>query len=104
MKIRLPDGTRSTQSPWVWRGFLFISLIAFGLCLNFAVGHQAFYAIAWGIITLGWFATSMWLWRRHTVFDDAQWQQQRSAGTVRPKSTVASAPRGGHVDKAGHVT
>lgn len=64
-RIRLPDGTRSAQSPWVWRGFLFMSLIAFGLCLSLALSGQRLYAIAWGFITVGWFAIAMWLWRRH---------------------------------------
>jgi hypothetical protein len=102
MKVQLPDGTRSVQSPWVWRGFLFMSLIALGLCLALAVGDQTLYALAWGIITLAWFATSMWLWRRHVVYDDAEWQQRR-ASSARPKPNAAPVRRGGHVDKAGHV-
>ena len=68
--FRLPDGSRSVQSPWVWRGFLFMSLIAFGLCLTFASGRQLFFAVAWGVITAGWFTISMWLWRKHVRDDD----------------------------------
>jgi hypothetical protein len=104
MGIRLPDGTRSVQSPWVWRGFLFMSLIGLGLCLTFAVGHQTLYAVAWAIITLGWFAISMWLWRRHVVHDEADWQRRRAFGTYQTPLPAESRSRGGHVDKAGHVT
>jgi hypothetical protein len=75
-RIRLPDGTRSVESPWVWRGFLFMSFIALGLCLTFAVGGQAGFAAAWAVITVGWLATSMWLWRKHVRADDEAWQAQ----------------------------
>jgi hypothetical protein len=80
--FRLPDGTRSVQSPWIWRGFLFLSLIAFGLCLSFVFADRVFYAASWGFITAGWFAISMWLWRRH-VRDDDEWRaRQRSDRTA----------------------
>ena len=68
--IRLPDGSRSVASPWVWRGFLFLSLIAFGLCLLLFSGGRTLLAIAWVIIAVGWFAVSMWLWRQHLRLDD----------------------------------
>jgi len=42
-----------------------MSLVALGICLVFAVGHNVLLAVAWGIITVGWFAISMWVWRRH---------------------------------------
>lgn len=64
-RFQLPDGSRSAQSPWVWRGFFLLSLVALGLCISFVAGHQVFYAVAWGIIAAGWFATSMWIWRQH---------------------------------------
>ena len=63
--FRLPDGSRAALSPWVWRGHLMMSLVALGICLVFAVGHNVLLAVAWGIITVGWFAISMWVWRRH---------------------------------------
>lgn len=75
--FRLPDGSRSVQSPWVWRGFLFMSFIALGFCITFAMGDQLFYAAAWGCITAGWFAISMWLWRRHVRDDDEWYARQR---------------------------
>jgi hypothetical protein len=79
-RLRLPDGSRSVQSPWVWRGFVFMSFIAFGLCLVFAVGGQVFYATAWALITLGWFGIAMWLWRKHVRDDDAQFKAGKKTG------------------------
>lgn len=75
--LRLPDGSHSVQSPWVWRGFLFMSLIAFGLCLTLISSHRPLYAIAWGFVTAGWFSISMWLWRKHVKDDNAAWQARR---------------------------
>jgi hypothetical protein len=63
--VRLPDGSRSVESVWVWRGFLLLSLVALGLCIAFAAGGQLFYAVAWAVIAAGWFTVSMWLWRQH---------------------------------------
>jgi hypothetical protein len=68
---RLPDGSKSVQSVWVWRGFFFMSLMALGLCISFASTGLTFYAAAWGVITVGWFGISMWLWRKHVRDDDA---------------------------------
>jgi hypothetical protein len=65
VRMRLPDGSRSAESPWVWRGFLFMSLIALGLCLTLLAGHRVVFAGAWALITIAWFTTSMWLWRKH---------------------------------------
>jgi hypothetical protein len=81
-RIRLPDGSRSVQSVWVWRGFALMSFVALGFCLVFAVGHQTFYAVAWGFITVGWFSIAMWLWRRHLRWDDEEWRatQRRARG------------------------
>lgn len=78
--LRLPDGSRSVQSPWVWRGFVFMSLIALGLCVTFAVGHRDWLAAAWGVITVGWFTIAMWLWRRHVRDDDLAWEQSQKNG------------------------
>jgi hypothetical protein len=75
---RLPDGSRSVGSPWVWRGFVFMSLIALGLGLSFAARGWTLYAVAWAAIALGWFAVGMWLWRRHVVDDNQQWQANRA--------------------------
>lgn len=67
--LRLPDGSRSVVSPWVWRGFFFLSLIALGLCLVLFAGGRTLFAVAWAIITVGWFTVSMWLWRQHLRLD-----------------------------------
>ena len=79
-RFRLPDGSRSVQSPWVWRGFAFMSLVALGFCIIFAVGDQIFYAASWGFITAGWFAIAMWLWRKHVRDDDEAWQARQKGG------------------------
>jgi hypothetical protein len=101
--MRLPDGTRSIQSPWVWRGFFFISLIALGLCLSLVASHDTLYAGAWALITIGWFSISMWLWRKHTTYDDQAWAAEKRG--MNPESAPAAAPRrGGHVGRGGHIT
>jgi hypothetical protein len=69
-RTKLPDGSKSVQSVWVWRGFFFMSLMAVGLCISFAQSGLTVFAAAWGVIGAGWFATSMWLWRRHVRDDD----------------------------------
>lgn len=78
-RFRLPDGSRSVQSPWVWRGFAFMSLVALGICIISAVGGQLFFAAAWAFITVGWFTTAMWLWRKHIRDDDLAFQQVRQS-------------------------
>jgi hypothetical protein len=80
---RLPDGTRSVQSPFVWRLFVFMSLVAFGLCITFAAGGRLFYAASWGVITAGWFGIGMWLWRKHLRDDDAAAAGSRDASRPR---------------------
>jgi hypothetical protein len=77
---RLPDGSKSVQSVWVWRGFFFMSLIALGLVISFASEGLHFYAIAWAVIALGWFGISMWLWRKHVKDDDAALQAASTKG------------------------
>jgi hypothetical protein len=76
-RFKLPDGSRSIESPWVWRGFLFMAFIAFGLCLSFAVAGEGLFAAAWAVITAGWFGTSMWLWRKHVRADNEAWQARQ---------------------------
>ena len=80
---RLPDGSRSVQSPWVWRGFLFMSLIAGGLCLSFAGNGWTFFAVSWGVITVGWFAISMWLWRKHVRDDNTAYEENKRMGRTK---------------------
>jgi hypothetical protein len=79
-RLRLPDGSRSVQSVWVWRLFVFMSLIALGLCFSLAVGGQTFFAAAWGVIAIGWFGIAMWLWRKHLRADDAAWEERKRGG------------------------
>jgi hypothetical protein len=67
-RLHLPDGSRSVQSPWVWRGLFFMSLVALGLCVSFVAGERYTIATAWGVIAAGWLAISMWLWRQHVNY------------------------------------
>jgi hypothetical protein len=77
--VRLPDGSRSVQSPWVWRGFVFMSLIALGLCLTLGLRGRLLYAGAWAFVTAGWFGIAMWLWRKQLAED-----QERHASAPGP--------------------
>jgi hypothetical protein len=70
-RFTLPDGSRSTRSPWVWRGLFMMSLIALGLCLTLLSGGQDTYAALWGVIAAGWFGVSMWLWRQYVRWLDS---------------------------------
>ena len=54
-----------------------MSFIALGICIISAVGGQLFFAAAWAFITAGWFATAMWLWRKHVRDDDLASEQAR---------------------------
>lgn len=76
-KSKLPDGTKSVQSVWVWRGMFFMSLIALGLAISFISQDLKFYAVAWLVIAFGWFGVSMWLWRKHVRDDDAAYEASR---------------------------
>jgi hypothetical protein len=77
-RSRLPDGSRSVQSVWVWRGFFFMSLMGAGVTLSLASQGLRVYAGAWAVIAIGWFVVSMWLWRKHVRDDDAAWQAARA--------------------------
>jgi hypothetical protein len=79
-RIQLPDGSKSVQSVWVWRGFFFMSLVAFGLAISFADQGLRGFAIAWVVIAAGWFSISMWLWRKHVRDDDEAWEANRKRG------------------------
>ncbi|MCW2522816.1 MAG: hypothetical protein JWO63_1151 [Frankiales bacterium] len=70
-RLRLPDGSRSVQSPFVWRGFLFMSLIGLGLSITLFSAGNALFGAAWALITIGWFTTAMWLWKKHLRDDEA---------------------------------
>jgi hypothetical protein len=74
---RLPDGSRSVRSPWVWRGMLMMSLIAVGLALGLLGQGRGLYAALWGVIAAGWFGISMWLWRQHVREDDRLYEERK---------------------------
>jgi hypothetical protein len=80
---RLPDGSKSVQSVWVWRGLLFMAIIALGIVIAaFQTGRTVF-AVLWLVIALGWFSISMWLWRKHVLDDNAAAQAKPSGGRNR---------------------
>src|SRR5579862_5246206 len=89
-RAKLPDGSKSVQSVWVWRGFFFMSLIALGLAINLTERHKGLFSIAWYVIAAGWFAVSMWLWRKHVRDDNEAWAQQKSG----QKSANKAAKKG----------
>ena len=60
------EDSRSVRSPWVWRAFLMMSLLAVGIAIILAGNGNTTFAALWGVIAVGWFAISMWLWRQHT--------------------------------------
>lgn len=44
---------------------MLMSLVAIGIALILAGNGYGTFAILWGVIALGWFGVSMWLWRMH---------------------------------------
>ncbi len=66
-RFRLPDGSRSVASPWVWRGFVLMAFIALGICLSLFLSANTTFGALWAIITVGWLGIGMWLWRQHHV-------------------------------------
>lgn len=64
------DESRSVRSAWIWRGFLMMSILAIGISLVlFGNGHRyQTMAELWLVIAVGWFAISMWLWRKHSQY------------------------------------
>ena len=61
--------SRAVRTPWVWRGFLMLSMLAVGIAIILDGNGKTDLAIAWVVIACGWFATSMWLWRQHRRYD-----------------------------------
>ena len=57
--------SRSVQTPWVWRGMLMMSMLAVGVALVMLGNGLSTLAALWGVIAVGWFAISMWLWKKH---------------------------------------
>lgn len=59
------EESRTVRSVWVWRGFLLMSLVAVGIVIIFATNGKTTYAALWGVIAAGWFAISVFLWKKH---------------------------------------
>ncbi len=45
--------SRSVRSPWVWRAFLMMTLLAVGIVIILAGNGKTGFAVAWGVIALG---------------------------------------------------
>lgn len=60
-----PDDSLSVRSPWVWRGFAAMALVALGLLLTFALDGHTGFAAAWGVIFAGWAGVAALLYVRH---------------------------------------
>jgi hypothetical protein len=60
------EESRSVRSAWIWRGFLVMSMVAVGIAIIMAGNGHSTLGIEWGVIAAGWFAISMWLWKKHS--------------------------------------
>lgn len=45
-----------------------MALIFLGAAIILAGNHMGTLAILWVVIAIGWFGTSMWLWRQHSAW------------------------------------
>ena len=63
------EDSKSVRSVWVWRAFLFMSLVAVGIAIILGTNGATMFAILWGVIAAGWFGISMWLWYQHNKLD-----------------------------------
>jgi hypothetical protein len=102
-KVRLPDGSKSVQSVWVWRGFFFLSLIGLGFAISRFNVDQILYGWLWVVISLGWFGVSMYLWRQHVKWDDESYAAEKNqvnvTKTVSAKPASSAAARSGRPRK-----
>lgn len=71
--------SRSVRSVWIWRGFLMLSLIAAGITIIMASNGLTSYAVMWGVITAGWFAIAMYLWRLHSQVEEEAYQREQAS-------------------------
>lgn len=67
--------SRSVRSVWVWRGFLLMALVAGGITIILAGSGKTTYAVLWGVITAGWFAIAMALWRMHSTQEEQEYRK-----------------------------
>jgi hypothetical protein len=47
-------------------------MVALGLCITFFGDGHSGYGVVWAIITVGWGALTLALWRRHLAEDAAR--------------------------------
>ena len=93
-RFRLPDGSRSVQSVWVWRGLLFMSLVAVGIAIGLFDSHNGTFGILWLVIGAGWFGMSMWLWRQHVKWDSDEYAKQQGTPAVKVANRGRAKPTG----------
>lgn len=62
--------SRSVRTPWIWRGFLALAMLAVGVALILNGNHHGTLAVLWLVIAAGWTATALWLWRKHRHYMD----------------------------------
>ena len=67
--------SRSVRSVWVWRGFLLMALVAAGITIILAGNGKTTYAVLWGVITAGWFAIAMALWKMHSTQEEQEYRK-----------------------------
>jgi hypothetical protein len=58
----------TVRSGWGWRAFFMMALVAIGVAIILAGNGAGTFGILWLVIAAGWFATSMWVWRKHTRY------------------------------------
>ena len=63
------EDSRFVRTTWVWRSFLMLSMVGIGIAIIFAGNGKSLLAVLWVVISLGWFAFAMGLWRKHTKLD-----------------------------------
>jgi hypothetical protein len=56
-------------SPWGWRIFAVITMVAIGLCLTFSLDGHGVFGILWCVIAAAWGAFTYKLWRLHLTWD-----------------------------------
>ena len=59
------------------------ALIFAGIGISLKSEGNNLFAVLWWVIAAGWFATSMWLWRKHIKDDNAAYAASRKAGGLK---------------------
>ncbi|HWE56367.1 MAG TPA: hypothetical protein VG435_12705 [Acidimicrobiales bacterium] len=65
------DQSRIVKSPWGWRAVFIMALLEIGVALIMSGNHHATLAVFWLVISAGWVAGSIGLWRKHRKYMDS---------------------------------